>query len=219
MAYLLLAFFFGRLIYRELTSHKFSTIGMDGMDITLHAFYLLAAVWFTWWPIHYWMFEYRLNQVAHQLADNRPTRVYCDGPFDAATDYLATNVAGHANPETGEIFILYPWCGLLMDYLKHPATASDDEVYSLALFTHESMHARGELVEPRTECQAVQRHLRASKLLGIPDDLARKNALRYYETLYWQRHGYFSSECAPGKSLDEHLPDSTWPAEKPVFLR
>ena len=85
------------------------------------------------------------------------------------------------------------------------------------MFTHESMHVRGELNEAKTECEAVQRNYRAAKLLGVPDDIARKNALDYYSILYKRRAiigglagSYYSDQCAPGKAMDEHLEDSTW---------
>ena len=85
------------------------------------------------------------------------------------------------------------------------------------MFTHESMHVRGELNEGRTECEAVQRNYRAAKLLGVPDVIAKRNALDYYNNLYKERGNqgimqaaYYSDECAPGKAMDEHLTDSTW---------
>jgi hypothetical protein len=87
------------------------------------------------------------------------------------------------------------------------------------MFTHESMHARGEYNEAITECEAVQRDYRAAKLLGVPDKVARKNALDYYQNIYMLKGKiggfqapYFSVECAPDKALDEHLADSTWEA-------
>ena len=85
------------------------------------------------------------------------------------------------------------------------------------MFTHESMHVRGELNEALTECQAVQRNYRAARLLGVAEDVARRNALDYYHVLYKRRGtiggmqgAYYSEECAPGRAMDEHLSDSTW---------
>lgn len=85
------------------------------------------------------------------------------------------------------------------------------------MFTHESMHIRGEMNEARTECQAVQRNYRAAKLLGVPDAIAKKNALDYYNNSYLERPNngflqasYYSDQCAAGKVWDEHLTDSTW---------
>jgi len=90
-------------------------------------------------------------------------------------------IYGHADPQTGYIVIQYPRCSILMDYVR------------------------------QTECEAVQRNYRTAKLLGVPDNIAKQNALDYYNRYYLQRNdGYFSKECAPGKALDEHLSDSTW---------
>ncbi len=83
-----------------------------------------------------------------------------------------------------------------MDYLSHPDRADLYELYSLHTLTHESMHVRGELNEAITDCEAIQRAYRAAKLLGIPDNIARKNALEYYYGPYTQlkqRRG----ECGP----------------------
>jgi hypothetical protein len=106
-----------------------------------------------------------------------------------------------------------------MSYLRHPNRANQNELVSLDIFTHESMHVRGELNEALTECQAVQRNYRAAKLLGVADGIAKKNALDYYNISYQQRgkiggmqSAYYSAECAPGGAMDEHLSDSTWSA-------
>ena len=96
--------------------------------------------------------------------------------FDTMLDAQMLAV-GHAEPQTGKIAIQKPWCTTQSAYLSHPAQASQKELDSLDLFTHESMHMRGELTEVRAECQAVQRNHRAAKLLGVPDATARSNAL------------------------------------------
>lgn len=79
------------------------------------------------------------------------------------------------------------------------------------------MHIRGEMNEARTECQAIQRNYRSAKLLGVPDDVAKQNALDIYNTNYQQRgkiggmqSAYYSDQCAPGLAMDEQLADSTW---------
>ena len=104
-----------------------------------------------------------------------------------------------------------------MAYLRHPGRASRAELESLDIFTHESMHIRGELNEARTECQAIQRNYRSAKLLGVSDAIAKQNALDIYNINYQERgkiggiqSAYYSDECAPGKAMDEHLIDSTW---------
>jgi hypothetical protein len=125
--------------------------------------------------------------------------------------------AGHADPVTGRIGIQHPWCNTLRSYLSHPGRATPEELWSLGIFTHESMHVRGELNEARTECEAVQRNYRAARLLGVPDGIAKANALDYYNIMYKGRGKvggmqgeYYSDECAPGKAMDERLSDSTW---------
>ena len=94
-----------------------------------------------------------------------------------------------------------------MSYLAHPDRATELEIESLDIFTHESMHVRGEMNEARTECEAVQRNYRAAKLLGVPDGTAKRNALDYYNITYQMRGkiggmqgAYYSDQCAPGES-------------------
>jgi hypothetical protein len=170
----------------------------------------------SWPPIHRWQFEHFLSAKATVLAENRAATVHCNTVFDTMLDpnMLA---AGHANPTTGRIGIQHPWCDRLSSYLDHPSRATEEELFSLDMFTHESMHVRGELNEAVTECEAVQRNYRAAKLLGVPDAIAKANALDYYNNYYKRRAemgimqaAYYSDQCAPGKTLDEHLEDSTW---------
>jgi len=177
---------------------------------------LALALLFAWPPVHTWHFQRFLSAKATMLADNHRAMVHCNTIFDTMldTEMLAS---GHADPQTGKIGIQHPWCDTLMAYLDHPARASSEELESLDMFTHESMHIRGELNEARTECQAVQRNYRAAKLLGVPDATAKRNALEYYHVDYQMRGtiggmqaAYYSDQCAPGKALDEHLSDSTW---------
>jgi hypothetical protein len=175
----------------------------------------LAAV-FAWPPIHKWHFERFLSAKATEIADNRRAQVHCSTMVDTIFDPQVL-AAGHADPRTGKIVIQPPGCSTLSSYLNHPERATAHELWSLGLFTHESMHVRGELNEARTECEAVQRNYRAAKLLGVPDRIAKQNALDYYQIIYQRRSRlgplqaqYYSSECAPGKAMDEHLSDSTW---------
>ncbi len=90
-----------------------------------------------------WHFEHFLSGKASELAGRHPAIVHCNTVFDTMLDpeMLA---AGHANPRTGRIGIQSPWCDRLMAYLRHPGQASAEEIWSLNMFTHESMHVRGE---------------------------------------------------------------------------
>lgn len=179
------------------------------------AIVLMLAVLFAWPTVHRWYFEHYLSGIATLLAEGHRAQVHCNTVLDTMfdTEMLA---AGHASLRTGKIVFQHPWCDRLSSYLRHPGRASEEELTSLGILTHESMHVRGERNEARTECEAVQRNYRTARLLGVPDDIARKNALDYYNMYKRRREmgilaaGYYSDECAPGKALDEHLEDSTW---------
>jgi hypothetical protein len=220
MLLILISLFFCWLIYREFKQSKTPT-GFDcPPPMPVYKPYvvlcLIMAVLFAWTPIHYWHFQRYLSAIATELADSHPAKVHCNTAFDSMFDTFGIN-ASHADPKTGELVIQYPWCATLMDYLNHPGSANQRELWGLAMLTHESMHVRGEYNEVITECEAVQRNYRTAKLLGVPDNIAQKNALDYYYGYYLKRpemgtmqSAYFSDQCAPGKELDEHLSDSTW---------
>jgi hypothetical protein len=224
MLWILISLFFWWMLFREIRSHLVGRPGYDGPDPTpisktYVAVLLALALLFAWPPFHYWRMEHFLSAKATELADLHRAKVHCNTVFDTFFDsqYLAS---GHASPVTGQIVFQYPWCATLMNYLDHPDRANDDELASLNMLTHESMHVRGEYNEAKTECEAVQRDYRAAKLLGVPDSVARKNALDYYRNIYMRKGkiggiqaAYFTVECAPGRALDEHLPDSTWASE------
>jgi len=221
MLWILTSLFFCWCAFREIRNSVVAPPGFDQPRPASKSFLALVlalAVLFAWPPIHTWYFEEFLSNRATVLADGHRAKVHCNTLFDTMMDpeMLAS---GHANPRTGKIGIQQPWCGTLMSYLRHPGRASYAELNSLDLFTHESMHIRGELNEVRTECQAVQRNYRAAQLLGVPDAIAKRNALDLYNINYQDRGriggltgGYYSAQCAPGKALDEHLSDSTWAA-------
>lgn len=178
---------------------------------------LLIAAAFAYTPFRYWQFERFLTQKAKILSESDKARVHCNTLFDTLFDPNSL-AAGHANPWTGQIVLQKPWCGTLMDYLRQPEKMDRQGIASLNLFIHETMHIRGELNEAVTECQAIQRHYRAAKLLGIKSDsVAKQSGMLYYQSQYQDRgriggmqSAYYTDQCAPGKTLDENLSDSTW---------
>ena len=219
MLWILASLFFVWCVFREVRGSIVAPAGFDfpqPVSKPYLALVMVLAAGFAWPPVHTWYFQWYLSAKATELADDHRATVHCNTLFDTMMDpeMLAS---GHANPKTGKIVIQKPWCGTLMAYLHHPGHASLQELDSLDMFTHESMHIRGELNEARTECQAVQRNYRSARLLGVPEATARKNALDIYNINYQQRGkiggmqaAYYSNQCAPGKAMDEHLTDSTW---------
>lgn len=204
MLLIVLSLVFIGLLTRELRSKT---------PISIPYVVILAALAIaTGWPqLRFWYFERTLTTIARELSGNSQATVHCNTLFDTLFDE-DIGVAGHANFTTHRLVMQYPRCSLLMSYLKHPLKASIEELISLNVLTHESMHAKGEKNEAKTECMSVQRNAQTAKLLGVPEYLAAENAKSYYEDVYLKlQHGrYFSKECAPGKALDEHLPDAFW---------
>ena len=198
---------------------------MDRPD-TIYLPYVLLLVAlsaaFAWPVLRRWRLESFLASRASVLADGRPASVHCNTMFDTMLD-PSSLYAGHADPDTGEIVLQSRSCDALRDYIDDPAQAGLREIgLGLNVFTHESMHVRGELNEAATECQSVQFNYRSAKLLGVPDALAKRHAAFYYTDGYALRANnggfgseYYSLECKPGGALDLHLPDSSWAALEP----
>lgn len=167
-------------------------------------------------PLRTWRFEQFLTRQARILSGVEQAKVHCNTFFDTAVDPMAL-ASGHADFETGRIVFQKPWCSVLRRYLQAPDKLDREGIISVQMFAHEAMHVRGERNEAVTECQAIQRYLRAARLLGIPEASARAGGMLYYQSLYQQRQqiggmqaAYYSDQCAPGKQLDERLPDSLW---------
>jgi hypothetical protein len=211
----LCAIFFGWLAVREIFG-RFRTDRPEPIYVPYLLLVSALAIACAWPPLSAWRFERFLERNAMRLTDGKPVSVHCNTVLDTMLDRHSL-YAGHANPTTGEIVFQKPWCGHLRQYLSDPQGAGEREIASLNLFTHEAMHIRGEMNEAATECQAVQRNYRAARLLGVPDAQAKVSAQRYYTEIYARRRNsgvfsasYHSDECAPGRALDERLPDSTW---------
>jgi hypothetical protein len=209
MTLLLISFlFFVYLIYRELKKNRNLPIRFDAFSCIYLAVLALLAVSSIWFPMQQWRLESFLSEKSTELTGVQSVTVHCNSLFDSIFTPLVS-VAGLAYIEEKKIVFEYQWCGDITEYLKHPANVSRRELFSLTIFTHESMHIRGERDEKKTECQAVQRNHMASNILGVPDLISRRNAIAYYKNNY-PEHPYFTSSCAPGKELDENLADSVW---------
>ncbi len=218
MFWILLALFFCWLIFCEFRSTVSAPVDMPQPKQIYRPYVALMAMLALtcfWQPLHTDLFERRLSNIATALADHRRAHFHFNTMLDTLFDSESMNI-GHAQPDTGQIAFQYPWCNSLMAYERHPEHASREELASLGLLTHESMHVRGERNEARTECQAVQRNFCSAKLLGVPERIARRNALEYYYSLYMlrsQKEGnpdsYYTDERAPGRAMDENLPNST----------
>lgn len=186
------------------------------IDKTFVLITLLIAGAFAYLPLRTLVFERFLTTQARVLSGNPAARVHCNTFFDTMLDPNAM-AAGHATPDTGRIVFQKPWCGVLMKHLRNPGRADAKGIFAVQMFVHEAMHIRGELNEAITECQAIQRHYRGAKMLGIPDAVAKAGGVTFYTTHYMERRQvggmqapYYSDACAPGGALDEHLVDSTW---------
>ena len=212
--------FFAWLAFREIYYAHVPGSGYGTPDSEISKPFVFAMLFiaaaFAYTPVRYAYFESYLTKQAKILSGSQQATVHCNTMFDTFFDPSVFS-AGHANIETGKIVFQHPWCARLMDYLNHPEGADFEEIYSLHMLVHEAMHIRGERNEARADCEAIQRDYRASKLLGIPDRIAKRNSMIYYLGSYQERatqgvysSEYYSAQCAPGKGLDEKLPDSTW---------
>jgi hypothetical protein len=158
--------------------------------------------------------ERRLAAAASALAGTR-VAVHCQSFGGASVDAGAE--LGHVRwradgtPERWTL-LKRDACRDLAAYLRaggrRPSRA---QVIAVHVLTHESMHLAGILAEAAAECAAVQRDARTARLLGAPAGAARALAVAYWRTVYPRLpDGYRSPDCAAGRALDEHLPDTPW---------
>jgi hypothetical protein len=108
--------------------------------------------------------------------------------------------------------IKWEQCKELRRYLhsdkRQPSFA---QLVAVHVLTHEAVHTSGEKSESRTECKAVQRDAETARLLGAPEDGAKRLAWLYWKTVYPNMpDDYRDAACAPGGGLDEALPTSPW---------
>jgi hypothetical protein len=167
-------------------------------------------------PLRCAHFKQFLTKRTQILSESTRATVHCNTFVDLMFDSQVFS-AGHAQFDTGRIVFQHPWGVELIDHLKRPDRSTRAGVLSVQIFVHESMHIRGEHNEEITECQAIQRYVRAAKLLGVSEFTAKQTGMAYYIENYKQRatHGwmsnqYHSDQCAPGKALDEKPHASTW---------
>jgi hypothetical protein len=120
--------------------------------------------------------------------------------------WTAAGVPEHATT------IKYEQCRDLRAYLsRHGRHPTPEQVIAVHVLTHESMHVRGELSEAAAECEAMQRDARMARDLGASPSDAAALAATYWRVDYpLMPDGYRTSDCRPGGSMDEHLPDG-WP--------
>jgi len=162
-------------------------------------------------PVKQHAFEKKLTRITQELADGKHASVSCQSAVASIYDRTSIATIGYAYPATGEVVIKTYWCKRLKSYIRNPEKADRRERYSIVLLAHEAMHIRGELHEPKTECQAIQRHVQVAMMFGVPQWLAVKHAKQYYSEGFLN-HPYYSAKCHPGSPWDERLPDSVWEA-------
>ncbi len=197
------------MLYRDFKAKKANIKGFESFD-RYYRLSLLALILICWWfPFNQWQFNRYLTDKATELAGGEPVSIHCDSAIDAIFED-GVGRAGSAYIEERRIVFHYSWCGKLKNFLDNPQEKlTREERFSMHVFTHEVMHIRGEYNEQKTDCQAIQRDYQAALLLGVPEYVARENALDYYQTEY-PRHPYYSSQCHPGGPMDEKLPNSVW---------
>ena len=149
MFWILISLLLVWLIFREFRSTITAPLDMPvsrNVSKPYVSILLALALLSLWQPIHTWLFQRRLSAISTELADSHVAHVHCNTVIDTLFDQNSTNI-GHASPKTGDIAFQYPWCNTLMAYLRHPERADREELASLGMFTHESMHVRGEYNE------------------------------------------------------------------------
>jgi hypothetical protein len=105
-------------------------------------------------------------------------------------------------------------CGGLVAFLARPEDLRElrrEKVIAVHVLSHEARHMLGEMSEAQAECQALQRNAALARRLGASEEAARELALAYWQEIYPQvGGGYTSPDCRRGGALDENLATSPW---------
>jgi hypothetical protein len=163
--------------------------------------------------------EDRLSAVASSLVGSHVTvrcQTFGQEMVDPGAELGFVRYGADGVPEHQTLIKRGP-CHALRAYLHSDQhTPSDDEVIAVHVLTHESMHMRGITNEAQAECAAVQRDEATAQLLGADAAEARQLARRYWLNDYpLMSDDYRTNACAPGGSLDEHLPGAPWAPASP----
>jgi len=158
--------------------------------------------------------EHRLAAAASVLAGTRVS-VHCQTFAEAWMDVgpeLGVVPFGPDGVPEHHTLIKWGTCRTLAGWLRsdhsHPTL---DQVIAVHVLTHEAMHMAGSRDEAVTECRAMQRDARTALLLGATAPQAHALAATYWREVYPRMNqDYRTPNCAPGGSLDEHLPDAPW---------
>ena len=158
--------------------------------------------------------ERRLERAADKLVGHH-VDVHCQTGAHALLDaglelgYVLFDEDGVPEPET---VIKKQPCRDLAAYLRSDKSSpTPDQVVAVHVLTHESMHMRGEVDEAVTECEAVQRDAVTALVLGADHTEALALARAYWRDVYPRMpDDYATTDCAPGRSLDEGLATAPW---------
>jgi len=107
-------------------------------------------------------------------------------------------------------FYKYQVCKDVWAYAAgHQDHPSVDQIASVHLIAHETMHVNGIWNEAEAECKATQLDYLVAEKLGATPEQARELQARYFAVLYkYNRSDYVSSECREGGEYDI-FPDRT----------
>ena len=207
MMFILVVLSIGLVIYAFAATGKSRT--SHGFDIYFFIRIFLAILCAIW-PVRDFLHERKLGAAVEDFLGKEQVIVECKPYFDFT---LFTNIKGYVFIGSDKIYLEARTCSDLAAYIKDPEAAGMKERFALHVLTHEAMHVAGTINEIKTDCQAYQRNHRMSLLLDVPRHIAITHARQIHRERSPYNEGYYSTECEPGKRLDENLPDAVWLAK------
>jgi hypothetical protein len=158
--------------------------------------------------------ERQLDAAASAVA-GMPVSVHCqtagEATVDAGAELGYVKFGADGVPERHTLIKWKPCHDLAAWMSSDQDRFSRGQLIAVHVLTHETMHMAGTTDEAVTECRAMQRDAVMAEKLGADPAVARAFAVRYRREIYpAMPDAYRSGECAPGGSLDEHLPDAPW---------
>lgn len=174
--------------------------------------FLIPALFFSYGEITWQLQQSHYSQIAG-TETGRSVDVKCKRSSVSMLD--VTGYMGFVPyPSTGKpttAILRADTCKELARYHSNSRNPSTQEIHAVHVLTHEIAHLRGVTDESIAECEAMQRNAITAKLLGANKKDAQKLAKTYWQILYPRvPSNYSNSECKPGGTLDEQLPNPPW---------
>ena len=139
---------------------------------------LVLAGAFAWLPVKEQLLQAHMEKAVERLLVMNDVDVYCQSFWDSF--YNRLGIAGFVYRGSNRIILEPRSCDGMADYLDRPEKPTARALFTLHVLTHEAMHVAGEYDEVKADCMAFQRNHKTAMYLGVPKNVATRNAVHLH---------------------------------------